>query len=123
MRFKTTQYDKLVEKGCLCGTEQVAKCPVHPEPTDNRGLRAFYQAGMPKGFPSAATCTICGSDGLMYPDIELDDPKRGDDGPPKHRPTLVCPQCSGPGGERRLRSEAEDFGYVLNERAVFATTT
>jgi hypothetical protein len=112
-------YLKLVERGCLCGTDRIADCPVHAKPGDNRGLRAFFQAGMPGAFPSAATCSICGADGLMYPDVELDDPK-GAPGPAKHRPTLICPSCSSPAAERALVREVEASGrHQLNGARVF----
>jgi hypothetical protein len=115
------KYEALVEKGCLCGTDRSWECKVHSKPTDNRGLRAFFEAGMPLGFPMVATCAICGDEGLMYPDIEAEDVTK-EIGPAESRPpTLVCPRCSQPVCERRLRTEAVDFGYTLNSQVVFAT--
>lgn len=119
-RFDTSRYAKLVERGCLCGSEDPAGCPLH-EPRDNRGLRAFYEAGMPLGFPMDAWCAICGSEGLMYPNINIDDPGRNAD--PQHDsfgPTLACPRCSVPAVERALVADASQFGYELNDKRVFA---
>lgn len=107
-------YARLVERGCLCGTDAPADCTLHG-PGDNRGIAAYFAAGQPRGFPLVARCSVCGAGGLLYPNIDIDDPKR--DG--AFRPTLVCPGCSVPAGERALRADAENFGYVLNERLVF----
>lgn len=110
-------YTDLLAKGCLCGTDDVAKCPLHG-PGDNRGIAAWFKAGMPSGFPMAATCSLCGSDSLMYPSVELD---RGE--VPAGEcpgPTLVCPSCSRPANEARLVADAEAAGYVLNAKRVFA---
>lgn len=110
-------YEKLVEKGCLCGTDRPQDCPLHKS-GDLRGLGAFFRAGMPLGFPMEATCAICKAPSLLYPDIEQDKPT--DDGPVKHRPTLVCPRCSTPAAERSLRAEVEGSGlHQLNSRTVF----
>lgn len=110
-------YARLVERGCTCGTDRSAECRLHP-PGDNRGLAAWFRAGMPHGFPLTATCAVCGSGGLLYPDVDRDDPESGVDGF-EHRPTLVCPACSAPAVERGLVTEAERFGYVLNTARVF----
>lgn len=113
-----TVYAELVAKGCTCGNDPVT-CPVHPEPSDARGLAAFYKAGMPLAFPlEGCVCSICSTAGcVMYPDVELDDP--GGKGI-RHRPTLICPHCSSPAAERRLRAEVEETGrYVLNAASVF----
>lgn len=108
-------YEKLVVRGCLCGTDRVRDCPLHLA-GDNRGIAAWFKAGMPHGFPYAAHCVICGAEGLMYPNVELDDPNRSGE----HRPTLACPGCSQPAAEAALVREALDFGYLLNDRRVFA---
>jgi hypothetical protein len=108
-------YAELVERGCLCGSDRPADCTVHG-PRDLRGIAAFFKAGMPGGFPMEANCAICGAPGLLYPNIELDDPKRSGE----NRRTLVCPECSGPAAETALRADAQQFGYRLNERRVFA---
>lgn len=107
-------YAKLVERGCLCGTDRPADCSLHG-PGDNRGIAAFYKAGMPNGFPMPANCALCGADGLMYPNIEIDDPE----GSGRYKPTLVCPCCSQPISESRLVAEAQEFGFALNDRRVF----
>jgi hypothetical protein len=109
-----TTYPELVARGCLCGTEQSAECPIHGV-GDNRGIAAWFKAGMPQGFPLAATCALCGASGLMYPNVELDDPARSGG----YRPTLVCPRCSTPATERALVRDAESFGYELNPARVF----
>jgi hypothetical protein len=112
------EYEQLVGRGCLCGTDRAAACPIHG-PSDNRGLRAFFRAGMPLGFPYDAICTICRSDGLMYPDVRLDSGES--DEPPAHRPTLVCPTCSSAAGEHALVTEVLASGlHQLNARRVFA---
>jgi hypothetical protein len=114
---KRAAYDALVEQGCLCGTDEVARCPIHTEPRDYRGIRAFFAAGMPNGFPMQSTCSICRSEGLMYPSVELD---RGE--VPAGRapgPTLICPNCSVPVLEERLVAQCEAAGYELNEQRVF----
>lgn len=114
-----TTYEQLVERGCLCGTDRAQDCELHG-PGDNRGIAAFYRAGMPLAFPSYANCMLCGAAGLMYPDVELDDPNHEPDGPTKHRPTLICPRCSTPRAEQALRSEVEVSGlHKLNGRSVF----
>jgi hypothetical protein len=111
-------YLKLVERGCLCGTARIADCPVHTKPGDNRGIAAFFRAGMPGGFPMAATCAICGADGLMYPNVGIDDPN----GDGQYKPTLVCPSCSQPAAERALVREVEASGrHQLNDARVFGT--
>lgn len=108
-------YARLVEDGCLCGTDQCADCPLH-DAHDLRGLAAFFKAGMPSAFPMPAYCAICRAPGLLYPNIELDDPKRsGED-----RPTLVCPRCSKPAAESHLVADAQQFGHQLNDNRVFA---
>lgn len=104
----------LASRGCLCGSDRPADCALH-EPRDNRGLRAFFQAGQPLGFPAPATCTLCGTDGLLYPNIEIDDPKRSGE----YRPTLVCPRCSCPAAEATLVADTCDFGFELNPRRIF----
>lgn len=110
-------YTDLVARGCLCGTDRTADCPLHGA-GDNRGIAAFFRAGMPKAFPFDATCTVCGTPGLMYPDVVLDDPNSGF---PQHRPTLVCPHCSQPAAEHALVSEVLTAGlHQLNDRRVFA---
>lgn len=117
MRFATDAYARLLERGCLCGGDDPASCPVHPEPGDNRGIAAYFKAGLPNGFPMVATCSICRAEGLMYPSVELD---RGEvpagEAP---GPTLICPRCSRPAHETRLRADAEQFGYDLNGETVF----
>lgn len=119
---RTAAYQKLVAKGCLCGTDRPADCPLH-EPGDNRGIAAFYKAGLPLAFPLVARCHDCHTEGLMYPNIDLDDPKRDVDPTTSPKPTLICPRCSRRGGvglERALVDDAESFGYELNDRRVFA---
>ena len=111
-------YSRLLARGCLCGTDRPADCRLHPE-GDNRGIAAWFKAGMPNGFPLAATCAVCDTGGLLYPNVALDDPDSGVDGH-EHRPTLICPKCSSPAAERRLVDDAEQFGYSLNPRRVFA---
>lgn len=113
---KRAAYAALVARGCLCRTAQVVSCPVHPDPRDNRGLRAYFEAGQPGGFPMVASCAICGTEGLLYPNVELDDPARSGE----FRPTLICPRHSVPSHERALRADADQFGYELNEQRVFA---
>jgi hypothetical protein len=105
----------LVQRGCLCGSKRPADCPLHG-PRDNRGLLAFFKAGQPGGFPMAARCALCGDDGLLYPNVEIDDPRRSGE----FRPTLICPRCSRPSSEQALRTDAEAFGYLLNDRCVFS---
>jgi hypothetical protein len=105
---------ELLARGCTCGDENVVKCPLHAS-GDNRGIRAWFEAGMPLGFPSPCRCMVCGADGLLYPNVELDDPKRSGG----YRPTVVCPRCSTPAVERWLRMDAEEFGYELNGSRVF----
>lgn len=112
-------YSRLLARGCLCGTDRPADCSLHPA-GDNRGIAAWLKAGMPSGFPAAATCAICGASGLLYPNVRLDDPESGADGF-EHRPTLICPRCSSPAAERRLVDDAERFGHSLNLRRVFPT--
>lgn len=113
----TCSYVDLVERGCLCGTNRIAACPLHVGPGDNRGLRAFYQAGMPLAFPMVATCAICGTEGLMYPDVELEESSQA---PARHRPTLICPRCSRPSLERALVVEVlVTARHRLNDRRVF----
>lgn len=117
MTRSTEVYARLVERGCLCGTERPQDCKVHGY-GDNRGIAAFFKAGMPGGFPMVANCATCRSEGLMYPNVHLDNSK----GSAEHRPTLVCPRCSTPTQERALRQEVEASGlHRLNERSVFAT--
>jgi hypothetical protein len=110
-------YASLVSRGCLCGTDRPAECPLHVGPSDLRGVAAYLKAGSPRGFPMTANCAVCGAASLMYPSVPLD---RGEipagQAPP---PTLVCPRCSRPAGEQALRAEAENFGYELNDRRVF----
>lgn len=121
MSTAVATYDRLVARGCLCGSEHPADCTIHG-PGDNRGLAAFYRAGMSKAFPCAAACAICGHDGLMYPDVELDrvEIDREGDGH-RHRPTLICPSCSSATAERSLVAEVVGSGlHPLNERRVFA---
>jgi hypothetical protein len=110
-------YAELVERGCLCGSDSPQDCSLHG-PRDNRGLAAYFKAGMPRGFPLVATCTLCGDEGLLYPSVELDcgDVPAGE----APGPTLICPRCSRPTLERALRAGAESFGYELNARTVFA---
>ena len=93
----------------------MADCPLHVESSDNRGIAAWFKAGMPSGFPVVARCLLCGTDGLLYPNVELDDPN----GSGEFQPTLICPRCSAPAAERSLRAEAEAFGYELNDQSVF----
>jgi hypothetical protein len=115
-------FAQLVERGCLCGSDRVADCPLHRGPGDLRGIAAYFKAGMPKGFPMVAHCAICKTEGLMYPNIELDDAKREAIGDAKrgYKPTLICPCCSTPAAERALRIEVEGVGYYdLNQRSVF----
>jgi hypothetical protein len=121
-RFDTSKYDKLVEKGCLCGSERPQDCELHG-PGDNRGLRAFFEAGMPSSFPLVASCAICDAESLMFPDTELDDPTKEVDPAVERPPTLICPRCSAPSQERSLRTDAEEFGYELNSRAVFGVAS
>lgn len=110
----TEVYAKLVERGCLCGTDRVADCQIHVG-NDLRGIGAYFKAGQPNGFPMVARCSICRDEGLLYPNVEIDDPKRSGE----FRPTLICPRCSRPSHEDELRADAERFGYLLNERSIF----
>lgn len=113
------KWEDLVARGCLCGTDDRAhECPLHTKPGDNRGIGAWFKAGMPLGFPMVdCTCSVCGTSGcLIYPNIEHDDPKRSGE----NRRTLICPSCSTPGAERALVADAEQFGYSLNPHRVFA---
>lgn len=107
-------YTDLVARGCLCGTDRPQDCPIH-EAGDNRGIAAFFKAGMPAAFPLEATCSACKSDGLLYPNVDIDDPDRSGG----FKPTLVCPQCTSPAMERVLRADAVTFGHTLNDRMVF----
>lgn len=102
----------LRERGCTCGLDD-PRCPIH-EAGDNRGLRAWFEAGLPLGFPMQdCTCMVCGTGGSMiYPDVKLD---KGEG----HAPTLICPRCSVPASEARLRREAVEFGYELKAVSVF----
>lgn len=118
---RNQSHSRLQARGCLCGTERPADCRLHPA-GDNRGIAAWFKAGMPSGFPTVAMCAICGAGGLLYPDVDLDDPRSEADGI-EHRPTLICPRCSSPAAERWLVNQAERFGYVLNPRRVFALAT
>lgn len=107
-------FEALVARGCLCGTDRVADCPLHTG-GDNRGIGAFFKAGMPRAFPTAASCWICGAEGLLYPNVQIDD---GTDG---FKPTLVCPQCSTASCERALVAEVEAAGrHRLNPCRVFS---
>lgn len=112
-----SKWTALVARGCVCGGADFTPCPIHSEPSDNRGLRAWFEAGMPQGFPMPATCGVCGSDGLMYPDVDLENPEK----PFEHTPTLICPSCSTPYVEARLRARCEANGYAgrLNSKRVF----
>lgn len=122
-----TKLDMLRAKGCTCGLDDdhghpVGRCPLHVEPSDNRGLRAWFEAGMPRGFPQPMTCGVCGSEGLSYPNVNQMMPDREFG----YRPTLICPKCSTPYLEARLRAELEanGFGYMLvNDRRVFGIGT
>lgn len=107
-------YAQLVKRGCLCGTDDAVSCKVHPA-GDNRGIAAWFKAGMPNGFPVECVCAICGTGALLYPNVELDDPE-GDGG---FLPTAVCPRCSRPSCEAALVSASRGRGYVLNARRVF----
>jgi hypothetical protein len=113
----------LAAQGCLCGTESPAGCPVH-KAGDNRGLRAFFEAGMPKAFPTACRCALCGAEGLLYPNVGLDSPPReaiGDATVSGYKPTVICPRCSAPVLERALVAEVEASGlHDLNDSRVFA---
>jgi hypothetical protein len=112
-RNVVSKYAQLVERGCLCGTERPQDCPVHKKPGDNRGLAAFFAAGMPFAFPSKATCGTCGAEGLMYPNVQHAEP--GD-------PTLICPNCSTRSAESLLRFRLELEGlHKLNGKSVFGT--
>lgn len=107
------KYAQLVERGCTCGTK-ARDCPLHPA-GDNRGLRAWLEAGMPNGFPMTATCAVCFSDALLYSNVDQAD----HDKPFEFAPTLVCPSCSSPASERRLADAAVAAGHQLNDRRVF----
>jgi hypothetical protein len=108
-------WQALIERGCLCSGDTPHACALHG-PRDNRGIAAWFKAGMPAGFPMKARCAICrNSDCLLYPNVELDDPQRSG----QSRPTLVCPTCSVPVVERALVADAEQFGYALNSRRIF----
>lgn len=109
----------LVAQGCTCGDEPYTTCPLHKDPGDNRGIRAWSQAGMPGGFPMPdCTCSQCGQTGcLLYPNIEIDDPKRSGE----FRRTLICPHCSTPGAEATLVADALAFGHRLNDLRVFGS--
>jgi hypothetical protein len=114
----TKTYAELVERGCLCGTDRSFHCPLHG-PGDNRGLAAFFRAGMPGAFPSSITCGRCGSEALMYPDWGEDE-----GAPAQHRPTTVCPECSSPAVESWIRFKVEEQGvHQLNSSCVFTTAT
>ena len=111
----TAAYERLVAKGCLCGSERPADCSLHG-PSDNRGLAAFFKAGMPLAFPFSANCSLCGREGLMYPNVALDS---GED--MTFRPTLVCPACSTRRSESAIRAEVEASGlHRLNAQRVFS---
>ncbi len=105
----------LVARGCLCGSDNPERCPIHTSSGDNRGIAAWFKAGMPTAFPFDALCSECGTEGLIYPNIEIDDPKRSGE----YRRTLICPHCSGPGAEASLVADAIAFGHELNDRRVF----
>jgi hypothetical protein len=117
-------WEALVAKGCTCGDEPYTPCPIHTEPGDNRGIRAWFLAGLPGGFPMVnVTCAVCGcADCLMYPSPEQDEWADEHDGEPtKHFPSTVCPRCSTPGVERRLVAAVERQGlHKLNPTRVFA---
>lgn len=116
MSNRAAKLEALRAKGCVCGLGD--RCPVHSEPSDNRGLRAWFEAGMPLGFPMEATCSVCGAAGLLYPNVEIDDPNRSGE----YHPTLICPCCSKPPSERALREDAEQFGYELRPVSVFGSS-
>lgn len=60
-------YAQLVAKGCTCGTHS-DKCPLHP-PRDNRGLKAWLEAGQPGGFPiESINCAVCSLGGKRCED-------------------------------------------------------
>jgi hypothetical protein len=107
-------YERMVERGCKCGTGRPQDCTLHPAPGDNRGLAAYFKAGMPLAFPSQATCAKCGAEGLMYPRVEADDNPAA--------PTVVCPNCSTSAAESLLRFRIEYEGlHKLNGKSVFGT--
>lgn len=111
---KSSTYEALVARGCLCGTERPQDCTLHGV-GDNRGLAAYFKAGMPNAFPCVATCSLCRSDGLLYPNVGLDTGTGG------YKPTVVCPRCSAPVCERALVAEVEASGlHKLNTRRVFS---
>lgn len=114
---RTGTYTELRARGCTCGGETYTPCAVHG-PGDNRGIAAWFRAGMPQGFPMTnCTCAICGSNGCcMYPDVDLDDKTK----PFVHTPTLICPRCSTPALEASRRAVSEARGYLLNDSRVFA---
>lgn len=65
------------------------------------------------------TCSECGHNGcLLYPNIEIDDPKRSGE----FRRTLICPRCSTPGAEAALVADALAFGHQLNDLRVFGSS-
>lgn len=110
--MSTAPYARLVERGCLCGTDRPQDCTLHG-PGDNRGLRAFFQAGMPLAFPSRMTCGKCGAEGLGYPELEAD---------PPGQPTMICPNCSTRAAESLLRFRIDREGlHKLNGKSVLGT--
>lgn len=157
-------WEQLVARGCLCGTEDPA-CPIH-KAGDNRGLRAWFEADLPYGFPmERVNCGVCRlgaqrcreeseqivvrcetegrdltdrerttielyvegarvlsqADALMYPSPEQDEWADEHPGEPtKHIPSTICPRCSTPDQERRLRELVEKQGlHKLKPITVF----
>ena len=108
----TDRYRELLVRGCLCG--RAGACPIH-KPGDNRGLAAYFRAGMPEAFPTPATCATCGANGLLYPNVSESQ------SPPRHHPTLICPHCSTPETEALMLATIHQDGYhQLNSARVFA---
>lgn len=119
-------YAELVGQGCLCGSEiPHDRCPIHTGQSDNRGIRAFFEAGMPQAFPSSCTCAVCGADSLMYPSVDLENGDVDVNAPGySYERTVICPNCSTPYLEARLRAKCEANGYGhgrLNSKRVFGT--
>lgn len=176
---------ELRAQGCVCGTGPYP-CPVHSDPGDGRGERAWIQdGGLLRNWPLLNTC--CGrctfaadrcrreidaitaraadaqraltpeeeesvaiftaaipilrqADGVLYPNpyelLSGADPRTGlpvnkggrtfrydeEDQRQRARPTGICPRCSTPAAEAKLRQECIDAGYGILPVGVFVRT-